>query len=88
MPESEAFRLSMEISGAIYDLFLHHCQMYGVEFGGEKFELEDSEMGEPFPLRRVSDGVLFEVWLSAEVDRPTAGVTAKPLGAPAGETGE
>ena len=70
MPESEAFRLSMQISGAIYDQFLDHYGSRRIEFGGEEFRLEDSEPGEPFPLRRVSDGALFEVDLVAEVSAP------------------
>ena len=77
--ESETFRLSMDISGAIYDQFLARYEVHGLKFGGEEFKLEDSEPGEPFPLRRVSDGALFEVWLSGR---------ARHSSAPEGETSE
>ena len=71
MAESDAFRLGMELSGAIYDVFLHHYEIRRMEFGGEQFELEDSEVGDPFLLRRVSDGALFEVDLGADVVQVT-----------------
>lgn len=62
----ETFRLSGDISQYIYDQF---CERDRFWFGGEEYNLGDSELGEPFILLRASDGAQFEVDLVAEVRR-------------------
>jgi hypothetical protein len=66
----EAFGLSMKISGALFEDF---CAKLSFTFGGEEFELMYAEEGEPFTLRRKSDGAAFEVELFAEVRAITDG---------------
>ena len=62
----ETFTLAGDISQYIYDQF---CQRDRFRFGGEEYDLGDSELGEPFILLRASDGAQFEVDLIAEVRR-------------------
>lgn len=63
-PRDEAFELGLELDQAIYDDFIDRL---GYHFGGQEYELADSEVGEPFTLIRKSDGARFEVELSADV---------------------
>jgi len=57
-------------------LFDRVCEAFSLRFGGELYELEDSEIGEPFVMRRLSDGARFEVEVGAEVRPLPAQVTA------------
>lgn len=60
----ETFTLAGDISQYIYDQF---CERDRFWFGGEEYNLADSELGEPFILIRRPDGARFEVELIAEV---------------------
>lgn len=60
----ETFRLSGDICQYLFDEF---CLLDTPRFGDQRYELEDSEPGEPFVIRRVSDGKCFEVELEATV---------------------
>jgi hypothetical protein len=73
----ETFRVQGGIDQWLFDRV---CEAGSLRFGGELFELEDSGFGEPFIMRRASDGARFEVEVGADVRRLPAQV---PGGVPA-----